>query len=68
MCKRKLGSKIKNYTKFNMNHNIIDVALIAAKIVSIRDEKARMKVGSASIVYNAVQVALYLQTIVDSCL
>lgn len=40
-----------------MNNNIIDVALIAAKIASIRDEKARMMVVGASIVYNAVQIA-----------
>ena len=48
-----------------MNNNIIDVALIAAKIASIRDEKARIMVGGASIVYNAVQVARYRQMIVE---
>lgn len=30
-----------------MNNNIIDIAFIAAKIASIKDEKARMMVGGA---------------------
>jgi hypothetical protein len=48
-----------------MNNNVMDVAFIAAKIASIRDEKARMMVGGASIVYNAVQIARYRQMIVE---
>lgn len=40
-------------------------AFIAAKIASIKDEKARMMVGSASIVYNIAQVARFRQMIVE---
>ena len=48
-----------------MNNNIIDIAFIAAKIASIKDEKARMMVGGASIVYNIAQVARFRQMIVE---
>ena len=48
-----------------MNNNIIDIAFIASKIASIRDEKTWMMGVGASIVYNAVQVARYCQMIVE---
>ena len=48
-----------------MNNNIIDIAFIAAKIASIKDEKARMMVGSASIVYDIAQIARFRQMIVE---
>lgn len=38
-----------------MNNNVMDVAFIAAKIATIKDEKARMMVGGVSIVYNIAQ-------------
>ena len=43
----------------------MDVAFIAAKIASIKDEKARMMVEGASIVYNIAQVARFRQMIVE---
>ena len=36
-----------------MNNSVIDVAFIAAKVAAIKDEKARMIVGGASLVYNS---------------
>ena len=48
-----------------MNNNIMDVAFIAAKIASIKDEKARMMVGGASMVYNIAQIARFRQMIVE---
>lgn len=35
-----------------MNNSVIDVAFIAAKVAAIKNEKARMAVGGASLVYN----------------
>lgn len=35
-----------------MNNFAIDVAFIAAKVVAIKDEKARMIADCASLVYN----------------
>lgn len=40
-----------------MNNSVIDVAFIAAKVAAIKDEKARMIVGGASLVYNVGTVA-----------
>ena len=48
-----------------MNNNIIDVAFIAAKISAIKNEKARMIVGGASLVYNMVQIARFRSMILE---
>ncbi|WP_055095778.1 MULTISPECIES: hypothetical protein [Bacteroidales] len=48
-----------------MNNNAIDIAFIATKIAAIKDEKARMIVGGASLVYNASQMARYRSMIVE---
>ena len=42
-----------------MNNSVIDVAFIAAKVAAIKDEKARMIVGGASLVYNVAQIARF---------
>ena len=39
-----------------MNNNIIDVAFIAAKIASIKDEKARMMVGVAMTILEGISL------------
>ena len=44
---------------------IIDVAFIAAKVAAIKDEKARMIVGGASLVYNVAQIARFRSMIVE---
>lgn len=46
-------------------NEIIDLGFIAAKLAAIKDEKARMMVGGASLVYNAAQVARYRAMIVE---
>jgi hypothetical protein len=46
-------------------NELIDVAFIAAKIAAIKDEKARMIVGSASLVYNVTQVMRFCSMIVE---
>lgn len=51
--------------RFDMNNNAIDIAFIATKIAAIKDEKARMIVGGASLVYNASQMARYRSMIVE---
>lgn len=45
--------------------NEIDLGFIAAKIATINDEKARMIVGSASLVYNIAQVSRFQAMIVE---
>ena len=42
-----------------MNNTMIDVAFIAAKVAAIRNEKARMIVGGASLVYNVAQIVRF---------
>lgn len=42
-----------------MNNTVIDVAFIAAKLAAIKNEKARMIVGGASLAYNVVQIARF---------
>ena len=39
-----------------MNNYVIDIAFIAAKVAAIKNEKARMIVGGASLVYNVISV------------
>ena len=51
--------------RFDMNNSAIDIAFIATKIAAIKDEKARMIVGGASLVYNASQMARYRSMIVE---
>ena len=51
--------------RFDMNNNAIDIAFIATKIAAIKDERARMIVGGASLVYNASQMARYRSMIVE---
>ncbi len=46
-------------------NEIIDLGFIAAKLAAIKDEKARMIVGGASLVYNAVQIARFRSMIVE---
>ena len=46
-------------------NEISDLGFIAAKLAAIKDEKARMLVGDASLVYNAAQVARYRAMIVE---
>ena len=48
-----------------MNNTVIDVAFIAAKVAAIRNEKARMIVGGASLVYNVAQIARFRFMIVE---
>ncbi len=48
-----------------MNNNVIDVTFIAAKIAAIKNEKARMIVGSASLLYNSVQIARFRSMIAE---
>ena len=48
-----------------MNNSVIDVAFIAAKVAAIKDEKARMIVGGASLVYNVAQIARFRSMIVE---
>ena len=48
-----------------MNNSVIDVAFIAAKVAAIRDEKARMIVGGASLVYNVAQITCFRSMIVE---
>ena len=48
-----------------MNNSVIDVAFIAAKVAAIRDEKARMFVGGASLVYNVAQIPRFRSMIVE---
>lgn len=48
-----------------MNNNVMDVAFIAAKLALIKDEKARMIVGGASIVYNIAQIERFRRMIVE---
>mgnify|MGYP000210675108 CR=1 FL=1 len=44
---------------------LIDIAFIAAKIAAIKDEKERMIVGRASLVYNVMQVMRFRSMIVE---
>ena len=46
-------SKITN----NMKSELIDISLLAAKVATMNDEKARMITGSVSLAYNATQFA-----------
>ena len=48
-----------------MNNTVIDVAFIAAKLATIKNEKARMIVGGASLAYNVVQIARFRSMIVE---
>ena len=48
-----------------MNDSVIDVAFIAAKVAAIKNEKARMIVGGASLVYNVAQIARFRSMIVE---
>lgn len=48
-----------------MNNNVMDMAFIAAKLASIKNEKARMMVGGASIVYNIAQIERFRRMIVE---
>ena len=48
-----------------MNNSVIDVAFIAAKVAAIKNEKARMIVGGASLVYNVAQIARFRSMIVE---
>ena len=42
-----------------MNNTVIDVAFLAAKVAARRNEKARMIVGGASLVYNVAQIVRF---------
>ena len=46
-------------------NEVIDLAFIAAKVAAMRDEKARMIVGGASLVYNVSQIARFKAMIVE---
>ena len=48
-----------------MNNSVIDVAFIAAKVAAIKNEKARMIVGGASLVYNVAQITRFRSMIVE---
>ena len=48
-----------------MNKGVCINAFIAAKIASIKDEKTRMMVRGASIVYSIAQIARFRQMIVE---
>ena len=48
-----------------MNNSVIDVAFIAAKVATIKNEKAKMIVGGASLVYNVAQIARFRSMIVE---
>ena len=48
-----------------MNNSVIDVAFFAAKVATIKNEKARMIVGGASLVYNVAQIARFRSMIVE---
>ncbi len=46
-------------------NEIIDLGFIAAKLAAIKDEKARMMVDGASLIYNAAQVTRFRSMIVE---
>ena len=46
-------------------NNIIDIALMTAKLATIKDEKARMMVGGVSVVYNVAQISRFRSMIVE---
>lgn len=46
-------------------NNIIDIALMATKLATIKDEKARMMVGGVSVVYNVAQILRFRSMIVE---
>ena len=46
-------------------NEVVDIAFIAAKVAAMRDEKARMIVGGASLVYNVSQIARFKAMIVE---
>lgn len=46
-------------------NEIIDLGFIAAKLATIKNEKARMMVGGASLIYNAAQIARFRSMIVE---
>ena len=46
-------------------NNIIDIALMTAKLATIKDEKARMMVGGVSLVYNVAQISRFRSMIVE---
>lgn len=48
-----------------MNNNVIDITFIAAKIAVIKNEKAKMIVGGASLAYNVAQIARFRSMIVE---
>ena len=43
----------------------VDIAFIAAKVAAMKDEKARMIVGGASLVYNVSQIGRFKAMIVE---
>lgn len=46
-------------------NNIIDLALLAAKVATLKNEKAKMMVESVSLAYNMAQVARFRSIIVE---
>lgn len=46
-------------------NEIIDVALVAAKLATIKDEKAKMVVDSVSLAYNATQIFRFRSMIAE---
>ncbi len=48
-----------------MNNEIIDIGLMAAKVAALNDERARIAVGGASLLYNAGQVAQFQSMVAE---
>lgn len=46
-------------------NEIIDLGFLAAKLATIKNEKARMMVGGVSLAYNVVQIARFRSMIVE---
>ena len=46
-------------------NEIIDVAFVAAKLATIKDEKAKMVVDSVSLAYNATQILRFRSMIAE---
>lgn len=48
-----------------MGHELIDLSFMAAKVAALNDERARIAVAGASLIYNATQLAKYQSMVAE---
>lgn len=48
-----------------MSNELIDIGFMTAKVAALNDERARIAVGGASLIYNATQLAKYQSMVVE---